>query len=138
MLRARSLHWIAVAVLCGCVNGTYIEGNEIAWEQVAKIRPGQTTKAEVLKLLGAPQNLSRPSALAEFLENQGLESTRFAGYPFSDVFTYQRTRGELSGLLALLYNRFELHIEADLLVFLFDEEDRVQSVGIRRAGRPNL
>jgi hypothetical protein len=130
----RPLWILAVAWLAsGCVRARFLEGSEIPWAAVERIHTGQTTRTEVLNWLGAPQNFANPTALAAFLESQGIESESYSRYPFADVFVYQFTRGRLKGLIALLYNRFEMHVDSDLVVVLFDEADRVRHLGIRRA-----
>jgi hypothetical protein len=123
------------ALAAGCVSADVIEGSEIRWETVERIRVGETTRSEVLDWLGAPQNFANPSVLAEFLEEGGLESEYASRYPFSDVFVYQLTRGELRGFAVLFYNRFELRIDSDLVVILFDQSDRVRHFGVRHAPR---
>ena len=128
---------LAGALAAGCVTAEVTEGSEIAWESVERIRVGETTRDQVLDWLGAPQNFSNPTALAEFLDSGGLSSEAALRYPFSDVFVYQLSRGRVRGFAALLYNRFELHIDSDLVVILFDSNDRVSHFGIRRAPHAN-
>ena len=126
--------WLCAAVLAvGCVTADITEGSEIGWETVERIRVGETTRDEVLSWLGAPQNFSNPTALAEFLDSGGLSSEATLRYPFSDVFVYQLSHGHLRGFAALFYNRFDLRIDSDLVVILFDQTDRVTHLGIRRA-----
>jgi hypothetical protein len=126
---------LAAALACGCVSADVMEGSPIEWEAVERIRVGETTRSEVLTWLGAPQNFANPAALAEFLESGGLESETGARYPFADVFVYQLSRGRLRGFAAIFYNRFELKIDSDLVVILFDESDRVRHFGVRRVPR---
>jgi hypothetical protein len=119
------------ALLCGCIHANSYEGAEIPWEAVERIQIGETTRADVLAWLGAPQNFANPTALADFFESQGLESDAWVRYPAADVFVYQLTRGRLRGVVTLLYNHLDLKIDSDLVVILFDAEDRVRHVGIR-------
>lgn len=121
------------AVLSGCISARYSEGEGIPWESVGGVRPGQTTKNEVLEAFGAPQNFSSPSALAEFLENQGLEPETYSRYPFADVFAYQATYGALRGFTLIFYTRLELKILSNLVLIFFDEQGVVTHVGVRRA-----
>jgi hypothetical protein len=126
---------LIAALASGCISADVIEGSEIPWQTVERIRVGETTRSEVLDWLGAPQNLANPTVLAEFMEEGGLESEFASRYPFSDVFVYQIARGELRGFAALFYNRFELRIDSDLVVILFDDNDRVSHFGVRHAPR---
>jgi len=125
-------------VLTGCISARYSEGEAIPWDAVAEVQPGQTTKNEVLEAFGAPQNFSSPSALAEFLENQGLEAEAYSRYPFADVFAYQADYGALRGFTLILYTRFELKIVSNLVLIYFDEEGVVTHLGVRRATDGNL
>ena len=128
--------WLLVAALAaGCVTAEITEGSDISWDSVGRIRVGETTRDEVLGWLGAPQNFANPTALGEFLESGGLSSEATLRYPFSDVFVYQLSHGHVRGFAALLYNRFDLHIDSDLVVILFDQTDRVSHFGIRHAPR---
>ena len=99
MLRVAVL-LVLVTLAGGCVSADVIEGSEIPWEAVERIRVGKTTRAEVLNWLGAPQNFANPTAMAEYLESGGLESETSSRYPFADVFVYQLTRGHLRGFAA--------------------------------------
>lgn len=95
------LKLMLVLVLAGCITGHYSEGSAIAWEAVDSLRPGVTTKSEVLERFGAPHNFSSPIALAEFFESQGLEAEAYSRYPFTDVFAYQLNRGKLRGFTVI-------------------------------------
>jgi len=124
---------LILALADGCVSADLYEGSEIPWSAVERIRAGETSRSEVLTWLGAPHNFANPTALAEFLAGEGIENETYARYPFADVFVYQLTHGRLRGFAALLYNRFEMHVDSDLVVILFDETDKVRHMGIRRA-----
>jgi len=126
----------ALAVLCcatACVSVDMLEGSNLPWSSVERIRPGITTRSEVLDWLGAPQNFANPTELGEFLAGQGIETESYSRYPFADVFVYQLTRGRLRGFFALFYNRFKLEIDQDLVFVMFDDAERVLHLGIRRA-----
>jgi hypothetical protein len=119
--------------LSGCIQAHYTEGNQIPWERASQIRPGVTTKADVLALFGAPQNFSIGTALVDFLEDQGLEPDATPPYAFADVFAYQMSRGKLRGYTVLVYTRVDLTIDSDLLVIFFGEDEIVSQVGVQRA-----
>ncbi len=127
-----------VCILCfsalfACIRARYVEGDPLRWDQVVAIRPGETTRSEVLRRLGAPDSLAAPSVLEDYLESRGIEPEDTPRMPFEDVFTYQYTRGRVRGFFALFYNRVEMTIESDLLVIFF-EDDIVTHVGYRRGG----
>ena len=123
---------LLAVMLCACVVGRYTEGDEVRWAQLAAIRPGETTKTEVLQRLGAPDSLATPTMIEDFLENQGLEPEVTPELALEDVFTYQFTRGELRGMFTLFYNRVNMTIKSDLIVIIF-EDDLVTHVGYRRS-----
>jgi hypothetical protein len=123
---------MSLAALSGCVRAQYAEGDPLKWERLATIRPGETTRAQVLEQLGAPNSLSSPSMLEDYLEGHGIEPEAAPRMPLDDVFTYQFTRGQLRGFVAIFYNRLDLRIQSDLVVIFFDENDRVSHIGYRR------
>jgi hypothetical protein len=129
-MRGAWLVW--AAVLCGCVMGRYEEGTAIDWNRIQEIQPGVTTRGEILEWFGAPENFTNPSALSEFLRSQGLQPETTASYPYSDILAYQFHHGRVSALLLLVYNRFQVTIESDLMVVFLDGQGVVQHVGYRR------
>lgn len=102
------------------------------WDLAESIVPGETTRSKVLELLGPPQNFASPTALADFLESRGLDPSEYHRYPFTDVFAYQLSRGRLRGLALLVYNRFEVRLDSELLLIFFDAQQRVSDVARRR------
>jgi hypothetical protein len=99
-----------------------------------QIVPHRTTKAEVLHLLGPPEEFLRPE-VREALRD---ESTRVSGAislgnRAHDVFTYQHDWVRARGTWLLLYAFVRAGVESDLLVIFFDPDDRVREVSFRRA-----
>jgi hypothetical protein len=102
----------------------------------AQIVPGQTTRAEVVRLLGPPEEFLR-SEVANALRD---EETRVSGAislgnRAHDAFTYQHDWLEARGSWPLLYAFLRARVESDLLVVFFDDDDRVRDVSLRRAAR---
>lgn len=138
----RSLPLLAVAILLtlplsGCLyistSGSF--GPRLDPAVIARIIPGKTTKLEVLQWLGPPEEFLR----SEVLESLADDTTRVTGAialgnRAQDAFTWQHDRLEGHGIVLLLYNRYEAEVESDLLLVLFDEEDRVREVSFRPAG----
>jgi hypothetical protein len=128
---------LPVLLLSGClyVSASGAFGSVLDPEVVARIVPGETTKSEVLALLGPPEEYLR----SEVLESLGDEHTRVAGAVAlgnraQDAFTYKYDDFSGSGNVFLLYNRFSGRVESDLLVVFFDREDRVREIAFRSAG----
>ncbi len=125
-------------VLSGCLmvqaSGSF--GPTLDPAAIARIVPGETTKREVLALLGPPEEFLR----SEVVESLADETTRVSGAVAlgnraQDAFSWQRDRLVGSGNVLLLYNRFQADVESDLVVVFFDEQDRVREVSVRIGGR---
>ena len=137
---ARLVALLPALLLSGCL---YVQasghfGSAFDPELIARIVPGRTTKGEVLELLGPPEEFLR----SEVVGSLGDETARITGAVAlgnraRDAFTYQRDTLSARGTILLLYNRVRSEIVSDLLVVLFDEEDRVREVSVRwaEAGR---
>ena len=99
---------------------------------VSRIVPGESTKGQVLDLLGPPQEFLRSEVLASL----GDEATRVSGAVSlgsraQDAFTYQRDTLSAWASMLLFYNHVRGQVETDLLVIFFDEEDRVREISFR-------
>jgi hypothetical protein len=132
-VRAASL--LPALLLSGCLyihaSGSF--GSYLDPALVSQIVPGQSTKAEVLELLGPPEEFVR----SEVLGSLGDETARVAGAVSlgsraQDAFTYQRDRLSSWASMLVFYNHIRGQIETDLLVIFFDEEDRVREVSFRK------
>lgn len=137
MRRASARAWtasLAALLLPGClyVSASGSFGPTLDPQVVAGIVPGETTKAEVLELLGPPGEYTR----SEVLGSLGDETVRVSGAVAlgnraQDAFTYQHDRIAGRGHVLVLYNFVRGEIESDLLVVFFDEDDRVREVAFR-------
>ena len=119
-------------MLGGCVVARINEGNAVRFERLDEVRPGVTTKAEVLEWFGAPDDASDPRVIDAVLQASDLLPVEAVRIPFSDVFTYRFSEARVRGLLMFLWNRIDVRIIHDKLVIFFDEEDRVMYYGFRR------
>jgi hypothetical protein len=133
LTRAAAL--LPALLLCGCLwvsaGGSF--GPNLSPEVVGQLHPGETTKAEVLALLGPPEEFIR----SEVLGALGDETTRVTGAVAlgnraQDAFTYQHDRVWARGHVLLLYNHARARVDSDILVIFFDEQDRVREVGFRK------
>jgi hypothetical protein len=137
---ARAAGLLPALLLSGCLyvqaSGSF--GSYLDPALVSRIVPGESTKGQVLELLGPPEEFVR----SEVLGSLGDETARVAGAVSlgnraQDAFTYQRDTLSARGSLLLLYNHARGQIETDLLVIFFDEEDRVREVSFRKVtGKP--
>ncbi len=123
---------LACIVGAGCVTARLTEGNEVPEDRVARIRPGETTRQEVLEWFGAPEGFTDAGELRRLLEESEVLPEEVLELPFADVLVFELTRATLRGLVLIVYNRFDVRAASDRLVVFFDEEDRVQHYGYRR------
>ena len=91
--------------LSGCVQFQARRGIEVAWQDqvVAKLEKGQSTRSEVLTLLGPPSQVIA-------LENE-------------TVLYYLFEKAEGEGVILILYNSIDIGTRYDRAIFFFDEND---------------
>jgi hypothetical protein len=123
---------LATALGSGCITAELTDGNVVPAERVAQIRPGETTRDEILEWFGAPESFTEPGELRRLLEESELLPEEALALPFADVLVFQLTKARLRGILLLAYNRIEVRSASDRLVVFFDERDRVAHYGFRR------
>jgi hypothetical protein len=134
LLRAIALAGAAaLALACsGCLSIRYAEGSPLPRERISLIKPGETTKAEVLAWFGAPQGFSDASALERLIRDLDFEPRTVLDLPFADALVFRFTAGAGSGyLLPPVFVKVELRVLSDTLVIFFDEDDRVLYYGIK-------
>ena len=120
-------------LLASCVIGRYYEGSKIPEEKLKEIRPGVTTRAEILSWFGPPQNYISPTVFNEILRNMDLLGDEpLTNYPFANILTYQYNRGNLRGIIAILFYFVEWDMKADRLVIFFDEDETVKYYGFHK------
>jgi hypothetical protein len=132
---ALGLGLLPALLLSGClyVSASGSFGPDLDPAVVARIVPGQTTKAELLAWLGPPDEFLRSEVLGALGDDTTRVSEAVAlGNRAQDAFTYQHERLSGVGNVLLLYNRIRARLESDLLVVFFDADDRVREVGFRR------
>jgi hypothetical protein len=117
----------------GCFSIEVVAGNEVPAERVPQIQPGQTTKAEVLDWFGAPEDYTDPSGLRRVMDDGVVLPEDVLSLPYADVLVFETTRGRVKGVLAILFNWFEVKVASDRLVVFFDDQDRVLYYGYREA-----
>ncbi|MCX8117039.1 MAG: hypothetical protein N3G78_03765 [Desulfobacterota bacterium] len=118
--------------LSGCVVGRYYEGSQISSEKVREIRPGITTKEEIIRWFGPPQNYISPTLFNQILRELDVTREPLTHYPFANVLSYQYNRGNIRAMILVLFNFVEAKVKTDHLVIFLDENDRVQYYGFHR------
>jgi hypothetical protein len=120
-------------LLAGCVIGRYYDGSKIPEEKIKEIRPGVTTRAEIVSWFGPPQNYVTPAVFNEFLRQMDLLSEEpLTNYPFANILSYQYIRGNARVIFTLLFNFAEWEVKSDHLVIFFDEDEKVKYYGFHK------
>ena len=137
-MRARGrLPGLALAALLasGCVIGRYSEGVPVEFDRLDRVKPGETTKSEILEWFGSPQSYADPTLLEETQTQLGLTMGPVVDLPYADVLVYRMTEGRLRAVVLILFNHIDFRVASDTLVFFFDPQDRVLYYGMREGTR---
>jgi hypothetical protein len=117
-------------LLASCVIGRYYEGAKIPQEKLKEIRPGVTTRGEIVSWFGPPQNYISPTIFNEILRQMDLVGDEpLTNYPFANILSYQYNRGNVRGIIAILFYFVEWTVKSDRLVIFFDEDEKVKYYG---------
>lgn len=134
----RAAGLLPALLLSGClyVSASGSFGSYLDPSVVSQIVPGQSTKGQVLELLGPPQEFLRSEVLGSLGDDDARVSGAVAlGSRAQDAFTYQRDTLSAWASMLLFYNHVRGEIETDLLVIFFDSEDRVREISFRSVSR---
>ena len=104
---------LSIALLAGCAQYENRRGVEVSWDTtaVASLVRGQTSRQEVLQLLGPP---SQVIALGD-------ETVLY--------YLFERSEGE--GIVLVLYNRMQIDTRYDRAILFFDENDLLRDFATR-------
>jgi outer membrane protein assembly factor BamE (lipoprotein component of BamABCDE complex) len=99
---------IVAVLLSGCVRYENKRGVDVLWqpEVTAQLIKGQSTREDILTLLGPPSQLI------------ALEDETVLYYLF------ERSKGD--GMILIVYNRMKIRTRYDRAVFFFDENDTLR------------
>ncbi len=125
----------AIPGLTGCVSvGRTYDGNEIRKDVIDQIRKGETTRADVLRILGAPIRVDTANITA--LAEQAL--ARYEGEKltlqidpalFNEVYIYERKQTNSLMVFAIFFNYYRSDQRSDRLAVFFDKDGIVLGVG---------
>jgi len=125
--------WIGILVLSlfllGCVIGRYYEGPKISPEKIKEIKPGITTKEEIISWFGPPQNYISPTIFNQILREFDVTREPLTSYPFANILSYQFNQGNIRALVLVLFNYVEGIVKSDHLVIFFDDNEKVKYYG---------
>jgi hypothetical protein len=119
-------------LLAGCVIGRYYEGPKISEEKLKEIKPGITTKAEIVSWFGPPQNYISPTVFNEILREIDVAREPLTHYPFANILSYQYNRSNVRAVILLLFNFIDAKVKSDHLVIFLDDNEKVIYYGFRK------
>jgi hypothetical protein len=118
--------------LTSCVIGRYYEGPQISEEKIKEIKPGVTTKAEIISWFGPPQNYISPTVFNEILREMDVTREPLTNFPFVNILSYQYNRGNIRAIVLILFNYVDAKVKSDHLVIFLDDNDKVKYYGFRK------
>ncbi len=121
-----------VFLLAGCVIGRYYEGPKISEEKIKEIKPGETTKADIISWFGPPQNYISPTVFNEILREMDVTREPLTNYPFANILSYQFNRGNIRAIVLVLFNYVDANVKSDHLIIFLDENEKVKYYGFRK------
>jgi hypothetical protein len=116
----------------GCIVGRYYEGPKMLAERIEDIKPGITTKEEIIEWFGPPRNYMSPTVFNKVLRDLEVTGEPLTTYPFANILSYQYDQGNIRALVLVLFNYAEAKVQSDHLVIFLDENERVKYYGFRR------
>ena len=113
------------ALSLGCVLSQATDGTSLRDEQIAQITIGKSTRADVTRLLGAPDEVIHSN-----LEHDHL---------FERAFQYKRTRRKSTFFTLILLSGSRSDTNIDNVMVFFDDQGVVEDVGARLdMGKPRF
>jgi hypothetical protein len=119
-------------LLASCIIGRYYEGPKISEEKLKEIKPGITTKAEIISWFGPPQNFISPTVFNEILREMDVTREPLTNYPFANILSYQYNRGNIQAIVLVLFNFVDANVKSDHLVIFLDDNEKVKYYGFRK------
>lgn len=108
---------VASLSLSGCVLSQIEDGSRLIDEAVAQIAPGSSTRADVTRLLGPPDEI--------------VHSNKEHDPLFEKVYIYKRPRTRQTGLVLVIFSTYRSDTRYDKVAIFFDERGVVEHVGAR-------
>lgn len=125
-----------LVAVAGCVTlGHQYEGAQLPTAKLADLRPGVTTKADILSRFGAPTLIQRRDIEGLL----GSAVTRYRGQDltvkldaalFDDVYIYEYRRVDRTIVFTGFFNWLKSVDKADRLAFFFDRDGKLAGIGL--------
>jgi len=121
-LRTRRLLPLALAALLGflslgCVLSQATDGTSLSDEQISGIEPGTSTRADVTRVLGAPDKIIYSNLAHDPL--------------FERAFQYKRKRRKSTFFTLILLSGSRSDTNVDNVIVFFDDQGVVEDIGVR-------
>lgn len=106
-------------------------------QNIAAIQRGVTTKQDILRLFGPPQEIDARELTAIGVTFEALVPRPGEKLPTERIvaaryFRYSYERGNGMAIILLLFNYFEFDQKNDSLIIFFDGDDKVEDFAFRR------
>ena len=108
---------LASALLPGCVLSQTTEGTKLREAQVAEIAVGRSTRADVARVLGAPDEI--------------IYSNREHDPLFERAYRYHRKKRKTTYFTLILFSASRSDSNSDNVIVFFDDQGVVEDVGMR-------
>jgi outer membrane protein assembly factor BamE (lipoprotein component of BamABCDE complex) len=116
-LRCALLVTLIASASLGCVLSQSTDGTSISDEQISVIQPGTSTRADVVRVLGAPEKI-----IYSNLEHDPL---------FERAFQYKRTRRKSTFFTLILFSGARSDTNVDNIFVFFDDAGVVEDIAYR-------
>ena len=135
---SRAVFLLAVLALPGCILGRTRDGVPLDEERVAKIVPGQSTKKDVVDLLGAPMYVNDRLGFRVLSPGGQLQAGSVASplvdelvrSPLDHSYTYEYTDTKSASLYLLVVSFTNQETKRDRVTVFFDEKGLVTHKGV--------
>jgi hypothetical protein len=136
-LRVASLALFATVLLPGCILGRVRDEVPLDAEKVARIKPGQSTKKDVVDVLGAPTYVNDRLGFRVVSPRGGPLSgaapaplvDELVRSPLDHSYTYEYTDTKSESLYLLIVSFTNQETKRDRVVIFFDEKGVVSHMG---------
>lgn len=108
------------SLVTGCVLSQVTDGTPLDSESIASIAPGSSTRKDVVRLLGPPDEV--------------VHSNREHDPLFEKVYIYKRPTTRTTGMFLLLFSTHRSDTKHDRVAVFFDEAGVVEHVASRLEG----
>ena len=116
-----------------CVQNTVLEGLEIPKNQIERIQPGVTQRADIIKWFGPPNYHKDPNtvkSLLQQIDSRG-EYIKVDHPAFKDAYVYEFIKGRTEVFSIIIFNFFRDDRKQDHLIVFFNPDDTVKYYAYR-------